>query len=340
MKRLAFFIPFQGCGRRCVYCDQRAITGVSSGMATPEDVKYLAGRQVSPVEICFFGGSFAKIEPGLMERYIEAAVLAPDGSRVTFSSYPGDFEGERGALTIETLKKYPIETIELGIPSLDPIVLRQCNRDDDPEKIKKSIEALHLAGFHLGAQMMIGLPGQTFESAARDLETIASLMTGARDADSLGAECPERASPFGPLALDPRETWDLRIYPCLVLRGTELESLYVSGQYVPVALEEAIRQAGRLLRVASGLGFSAIRVGLLESDSLRRSVVAGPYHPAFGELALSEKLALELAAQGPPWEIGSEKISQLTGHGGRGIRRLAELAGIAPEAARELLAVR
>ena len=339
MKRLAFFIPFQGCGRRCVYCDQRAITGVSSGMATPEEVRSIAGRQVLPVEICFFGGSFAKIDPGLMERYIEALTLAPEGSRVTFSSYPGDFEGERGALAIETLKKYPIGTIELGIPSLDPAVLRQCNRDDDPEKIKNSIEALRSAGFRIGAQTMIGLPGQTFESAVRDLETIASLMTGASDASSPGRvnSC---ALPVKPLALNPNATWDLRIYPCLVLRGTELESLYRSGKYAPLALEEAIRQAGTLLRVASGLGFSAIRVGLLESDSLRRSVVAGPHHPAFGELALSEKLALELAAQGIPWEIGSGKISQLTGHGGRGLRRLAELAGIAPEAARKLLMIR
>jgi histone acetyltransferase (RNA polymerase elongator complex component) len=317
MKRVAFFIPFQGCGRRCVYCDQQAISGTSSGTLTPEAVKSCMARQVSPVELCFFGGSFAKIEPGLMESYIEAVGLAPEGSRVTFSSYPGDFEGEQGEFIIETLKKYPIGTIELGVPSLDPLVLRRCKRDDDPGKIKKSIALLRDSAFHLGIQTMTGLPGQTFRSAVRDVETIASLMNSAA-----------------------HEMWDLRIYPCLVLRGTELESLYRRGEYVPLDLEEAIREAGQILAVSCRLGFNAIRVGLLESASLRESVVAGPHHPAFGELALSEKLAIELAAQKGPWEIGSSKISQLTGHGSRGIRRLAELSGITCETARKLLVIR
>jgi histone acetyltransferase (RNA polymerase elongator complex component) len=311
MRRLAFFIPFQGCGRRCAYCDQRAITGADA--VTPEAVKSVVRSRAEPVELCFFGGSFAKIEPPLMESYLEAIRLAPEGSRVTFSSYPGDFEGASGVRVVETLKKYPIGTIELGTPSLDPLVLRRCGRDDDPQKIKKTIMALRDAGFRLGAQIMIGLPGQTAESAARDVESIASLMAG---------------------------TWDLRVYPCLVLRGTELESLYRAGEYVPLTVEGAAREAGALLLAADRLGFRAIRVGLPESASLRESVVAGPYHQAFGELALSEKLALELAAkhaQGEPWEIDPRKISQLTGHGGRGIKRLAELTGIPAETVRKSL---
>jgi histone acetyltransferase (RNA polymerase elongator complex component) len=258
--------------------------------------------------------------------YMDTIRFAPEGSRITFSSYPGDFEGDIGALVLEKLKKYPIGTIELGLPSLDPVVLRRCGRDDDPEKIKETIIALRDAGFRLGAQIMIGLPGQTAESSMLDVETIASLMTGARG-----------------------KTWDLRIYPCLVLRGTELESLYRTGQYVPLTLEEAVRQTGALLLYSESLGFKAIRVGLLESDALRESVIAGPYHQAFGELALSEKLALDLSSKvsrkgqkdsQKPWEIDPKKISQLTGHGGRGINRLAELTKIPPETVRGLLVIR
>jgi histone acetyltransferase (RNA polymerase elongator complex component) len=316
MKRIAFFIPFQGCGRRCVYCDQGAITGIRAGgdFLAPETVRSVLLRQVAPIELCFFGGSFAKIEPSLMTSYMDTIRIAPEGSRVTFSSYPGDFEGSSGALVLEKLKKYPIGTIELGLPSLDRVVLRMCGRDDDPEKIKETIITLSAAGFRLGAQIMIGLPGQTPESSARDIKTIASLAAG----------------PCG-------KAWDLRIYPCLVLRGTELESLYKTGRYVPPTLEEAVRQAGALLSYSKSLGFNAIRVGLPESDTLRESVTAGPYHPAFGELALSEKLALELAGESPSktWEIDRNKISQLTGHGGRGIRRLAELTNIPLETVRE-----
>ncbi|MDR1020807.1 MAG: radical SAM protein [Synergistaceae bacterium] len=320
MKRVAFFIPFQGCGRRCVYCDQRAITGVRDGEAavTPEAVKSVMRSCVAPVDLCFFGGSFAKTGPSLMESYLETVRYAPEGSRVTFSSYPGDFEGASGAYIIKTLKKYPIGTIELGLPSLDPLVLRMCGRDDDPGKIKQTMVTLRDAGFRLGAQIMIGLPGQAPESSMRDIESIASLMTG-----------------------ETGKTWDLRVYPCLVLRGTELESLFKAGQYVPLVLEDAVREAGALLLAADRLGFRAIRVGLLESASLRESVVAGPYHQSFGELALSEKLALEFAAKTArkePWKIDPRKISQLTGHGGRGIKRLAELTGISAETVRKSLA--
>jgi hypothetical protein len=95
-------------------------------------------------------------------------------------------------------------------------------------------------------------------------------------------------------------------------------------------LDEAARMSGKLLLEAERLGFNVIRVGLLESPSLRKAVLAGPYHPAFGELALSEKTALSLFAQNPegPWTIEAKNISHLTGHGARGIKRLAELAGM------------
>jgi len=316
MKRIAFFIPFQGCGRRCVYCDQSAITG-AGGDLPPDVVSSCLASQRAPVELCFFGGSFARLERKLMVSYLDTVRRAPPGSAVTFSSYPGDFAGEAGGRLLNELKKYPIGVIELGVPSLDPKVLRACGRDDDPEMIKKAIAAVRDSGFRIGAQIMTGLPRQTFESARSGVESLAAIMNTAGGNGG----------------------WDLRIYPCLVLRGTELAEMYKRGEFSPLSLEEAVRGAGELLRDAERAGFRAIRVGLLESSSLREAVVAGPYHPAFGELALSEKLALQLALENPsgPWEIGAKRISQLTGHGRRGINRLSELTGIPSEKIHSML---
>jgi histone acetyltransferase (RNA polymerase elongator complex component) len=167
-------------------------------------------------------------------------------------------------------------------------------------------------GFHLGVQMMIGLPHQTTESATRDMRVLASMM------------------PAG-------MAWHFRLYPCLVLRGTELEGMYGRGEYEPLSLEDAIIAAGAVIFEAERLGFAVIRVGLLESESLKKSVVAGPYHPAFGELAMSEKRALSLTSENPdgPWTIERQSLSQLTGHGGRGLRRLAEMSGISVREARD-----
>jgi histone acetyltransferase (RNA polymerase elongator complex component) len=285
-------------------------------MITPSEVKSAVESCDHPVELCFFGGSFARVNKGLMAEFLDAIRSAKGGSSVTFSSYPGDFDGERGSETIRLLKDYPIATIELGIPSLDPGVLKTCRRDDDPGMIIRVVERLRDNGFHLGVQLMTGLPRQTGEMVLRDIETLASLMQ----------------TPGG---------WDFRLYPCLVLRGTELEAMYKRGEYRPPGLEEAARLAGAALLSAERFGFNVIRVGLHESDSLKKSVAAGPYHPAFGEIAMSEKHALALFEESPrgPWRISSRIVSRLTGHGGRGIARLAELSGITPGEARSRLEI-
>jgi histone acetyltransferase (RNA polymerase elongator complex component) len=251
-----------------------------------------------------------------MRAFLDVVCRAPEGSAVTFSSYPGDFDGDTGLETIRVLKNYPIATIELGIPTLDPVVLKICRRDDDPAAIMRAIERIRGNGFHLGVQMMAGLPRQTAESVTRDVKTLGSMM-------------PDDVA------------WHFRLYPCLVLRGTELERMYRREEYEPLSLEEGIRAGGAAILEAERVGFAVIRVGLTESESLKKSVVAGPYHPAFGELAMSEKRALSLRSENPdgPWTIERRVLSQLTGHGGRGIRRLAEMSGISEREARDRLVV-
>jgi histone acetyltransferase (RNA polymerase elongator complex component) len=304
-------LPGRGCSRQCVYCDQLAITrDGGGGGVTPEVVRNAAVRAPGPVEICFFGGSFARLPRGEMREYLDCVRSAPSGSAVTFSSYPGDFSGARGADVIGLLGEYPMATIELGVPSLDPSVLRACRRDDDPDMVARAIWRLKNAGFHLGVQLMIGLPGQTYESSERDISALAAIAAPSR--------------------------WDFRLYPCLVLKGTELAGMAARGEYQPLGLEEAVRMSGKLILAAENFGFNVIRVGLLESVTLAGAVAAGPRHPAFGELAMSEKLALSLYRKSPlgPWEADARRASWLTGHGARGMKRLAEMSGLSEEETR------
>ena len=66
----------------------------------------------------------------------------------------------------------------------------------------------------LGVQIMIGLPGQTMESSLSDIRKLAESK--------------------GPLS------WDLRIYPCLVIEGTELESMMRGKITLRLKLDQAI----------------------------------------------------------------------------------------------------
>ena len=308
MRRMAFFLPFRGCAGRCVYCDQRSISGEHGAAPTPASIAHALRNHRDPVELCFFGGSFARQSLEDISAYLDTVGAAPPGSLVTFSTHPADFAGERGSRLATLLARYPVGTVELGVPSLDAAVLARCNRTERPEAVARAAALLRGAGIRIGVQTMLGLPGQHFASAEADLRTLCGLK---------GAE----------------EVWDLRIYPCLVLRDTPLADLYATGAYTPLSLDEAVRQAGTLLCAARARGFRLLRVGLTDSADLRGAVVAGPYHPAFGELARSEAFVRTLARQKPhgPWPIPAEATSLLKGHGGRGIRRLSELLDLPPQ---------
>lgn len=317
MKRrgsLPFFFAMAGCRNRCVYCDQARITG-NWAAPSPEEVKKRLEELDCSVEIGFFGGSFTCLPPDLVDSYLEATAAAPPGSSLRLSTHPLCLKPEAiRRLKGTTRGACPVSCVEVGISSLDDAVLKACSRGYTAIEALEAVEGLIQENLHAGVQLMIGLPGQTRESTFSDLRKLARLK--------------------GPRSMD------LRIYPCLVLKGTLLESLWESGRFSPLQTEEAAQWAGSLMVEALDLGFEILRVGLTETDSLSASVKAGPHHPAFGELAWGEcvaRLLIRNSARGP-WVIDPKKRSLLLGHGKRGIRRLAELSGQeAPEIASRLV---
>jgi histone acetyltransferase (RNA polymerase elongator complex component) len=253
-----------------------------------------------PVEICYFGGSFTCFSTDLMVAYLECVRHAPAGSRIRLSTHPLGIDRER----LRILKRYPVSVAELGIASFDDKVLADCGRGYDRSLIMSKLSLMLEEGFTPGLQVMLGLPGQQRQDLLQGLADVA-VMKGDR-------------------------TLPLRIYPCLVLRGTALERRLKEGSYTPLPLDEAVRWAGELILQARDLGFSVIRVGLHETPALSLSVAAGPHHPALGEMARGHALALELVRRAPrgPWVIPSRDISLLTGHGRRGLATLGRLAGL------------
>ncbi|MEJ2200258.1 MAG: hypothetical protein P8X63_04485, partial [Desulfuromonadaceae bacterium] len=82
----------------------------------------------------------------------------------------------------------------------------------------------------------------------------------------------------------------LRIYPTVVLRHTRLAELYLRGDYVPWSLTAAVELGAEMLWHCRHHAVPVIRLGLQASAGLDRGdvVLAGPYHPAFGQLARSQ----------------------------------------------------
>lgn len=301
MKKLPFFLPFGGCPGRCVYCHQEVITG-ASGVTPPDKIAKILSEEREPGEVCFFGGSFCRFERSAVCSYLDAVKFsAPAGSRVRFSTYPGDLNDRR---LRRLLSSYNIACVELGIPSLDPRVLSACGREANPDEILSGLTVLRDEGFPLGVQIMIGLPSQTIESSVSDIKKLADVK-GAQD-------------------------WEMRLYPTLVLEGTELWRMMLRGDYKPLSVGEAAEWGGLLADMATSRGFRIIRAGLQESESLAAKVRGGPHHPALGELIFAESLARKLtrANRLGPWTIPSSHISKLTGHGAFGVKRLACYSGL------------
>jgi histone acetyltransferase (RNA polymerase elongator complex component) len=143
---------------------------------------------------------------------------------------------------------------------MDDEVLQRSFRGHTSAQVEKSSELIIGAGFSLGLQMMIGLPGDTEEKALHTAHEI--------------------------LRLGASET---RIYPVLVISGTELEKLYNAGKYFPLDLDEAIRWTKQLVLYFESSGIKILRIGLHPSEELvnKGALVAGPFHPSFRELVMT-----------------------------------------------------
>ena len=259
--RAAVFVPHLGCPNDCVFCNQRAIAGVTVP-ASPEDVRIAAERVrrsgAANAEIAFFGGSFTAIERGYMRSLLEAASaeLKKGGfSGIRLSTRPDCVDGE----VLADLKAAGVTVIELGAQSMRDEVLAQSGRGHTADDTRRAAELIRSHGIRLGLQMMTGLPGDDDEGA----------IYTANELVKLAPEC-------------------VRIYPTVVLKNTALARMYERGEYAPQTVEEAVALCVRLVSVFDAAGVKVIRLGLQHTESCESDVVAGAWHPAFGELVYGE----------------------------------------------------
>lgn len=255
------FVPHVGCPNDCAFCNQRSITGVtaapSPGTVSAVADEYLSGGREGEHCIAFFGGSFTGIEPDLQRRYLAEAKKYLDAGKISgirLSTRP-DYIGPE---ELDLLAEYGVTNIELGAQSMDGGVLAASGRGHGAEAVRRASRLIRERGFTLGLQMMTGLP----------LDTPEKSLATAEEFIALGAE-------------------ETRIYPTLVMEHTRLADMYRAGEYKPQTLEEAVGLGAALYGKFRAAGVKVLRIGLSDSEGLRGGCVAGPYHPAVGELVIS-----------------------------------------------------
>lgn len=304
---LAVFVPHIGCPHRCSFCDQRIISGADSAPA-PQDVTALCQSALArntgrDLELAFFGGSFTAIDRAYMCALLDAAsaFVGKGICGIRLSTRP-DAVGEE---MLSLLKTYPVTAIELGAQSMNDALLLRNERGHTAQDVVDASVRIRRFGFELGLQMMIGLDGET----ERDSYDTARKLIACRPAT-------------------------VRIYPALVLKGTELAKRLAAGKYRPLTLEEGIQRTARVMELfeKENSDIRIIRVGLHPSTELEQKLVAGPYHPAFRELCEGQLMLGRLlgALEGLPKGkitvgVHPQDISRMTGQHRRNLTALTQL---------------
>ena len=173
------FVPHIGCPHDCAFCDQKVITGHTSfdiNEARREIENFLSGADIlhDELEIAFFGGSFTGIGEPLMSDLLEMAesyVKTGAVSSIRLSTRP-DYIDEN---ILDTLKKYSVKTIELGIQSISDKVLLSSHRGHTAADSERACRLIKKYGFDLVGQMMVGLPFSTEEDEIKTAEFISDM---------------------------------------------------------------------------------------------------------------------------------------------------------------------
>ena len=273
MSIIPIFIPHAGCPHQCVFCNQKKISGqkIASAQAVRQQIeKYLQWIKPGPAnEAAFYGGSFTGLEPELQEElFAPVDELLREGviGSVRCSTRPDYISPAR----LELLKRHNVSTVELGVQSLDDEVLQRAERGHDAASVKQAVQLLREYGFKVGLQLMCGMPEQGRGSF---LQTVAQSV-----------------------ALNPDM---VRLYPLLVIKDTPLEVSYRSGGFTPLSVEEAAELCTEAWEQFTAAGITVIRMGLQPDEELCTpgNIVAGPFHPAFGEFVKSLVLRRRLTPQ-------------------------------------------
>lgn len=273
------FLPMLACPHRCVYCNQFVISGQQK-LPDIHDVVALIERNLATIpsechkRVAFFGGSFTCLPMQVQNRYLDVVqpyLQSRQIEGIQLSTRPDYIDDD----ILQNLKNKGVTLVELGAQSLDDDILSRCSRGHTVEDVRRASELIRSYDLELGLQMMIGLPGDTLETALRTAELIVAF----------GASC-------------------TRIYPTLVVEGTALAEDYQSGSYLPLTLEEAVEWCKELYGYFTAHDVKILRMGLHPTQDLRdgEHLLAGPFHVSFKELVLTalwrDRIAAQIAEEG------------------------------------------
>ncbi len=254
---VAVMLPPRKCNHgRCVYCPNldvpQSYTPKSPVVMRAREVNYDAYKQVrnrlkafqamnhptDKIELIIMGGTFLEYPEKFQEKFIKGCYDGLNGvhsSRVTEAQRKNEVGIHRCvALCIETrpdvciehiekMRKWGVTRVELGVQIIDDEIYEKVNRGHKVEDVINATRELRNAGFKIGYHIMPGLPGS---NAKKDLQLFKKLFTDSK---------------FKPD--------QLKLYPCQVMPGSELEKIYWKREYIPYSKEKIEEILIKMLKI-------------------------------------------------------------------------------------------
>jgi histone acetyltransferase (RNA polymerase elongator complex component) len=262
------------------------------------------------VELAFYGGTFTLLPAPVRDDLLTwAAPYIRQGrvEAIRLSTRPDALSEE----VLLNLKAAGVETVELGVQSLNDQALERSRRGHSAQDSLNAVQLLKKFSLGVGIQLMVGLPGDTPEGFHQTIREVRDLRPDL-----------------------------VRIYPTVVFPETVLAQWAEKGHYTPLALEEAVSLCRWAVDLLETAGIPVIRLGLQSHDqmSLGKDILAGPYHPAFGDLVRGElflmKIKQNLGGRNYFREadlelrVAGRDIGFLTGNNRENVRKLKTDLGI------------
>ncbi len=206
----------------------------------------------------YYAGSLTNINEDKIEKFLNNANEKRKNKRLEklhISISPKLISKE----LVKLLKANDVITIELEIKIANNFILKKCEYDYTVEDIKKASKIIRRNRVNVGYQLIVGLPDST---RIDEYESAKFLMK------------------FRPSFI--------RIYPVLIVEGTELETAFRNDEYEPLTLQQGIERCKELIYLFNKKRIKSISLSNLNENVKENKeglrIIAGPNHQAFPQL--------------------------------------------------------
>lgn len=255
---LAVMLPPRKCNHgACVYCPTlnapQSYTPLSPAVIRAASLEYDPKRQVEnrlesfkamqhmtdKIELIVMGGTFLQYPKEFQEEFIKTCYNALNGKKSkTFEQAKTLNETAKHrctALCMETrpdccseedikqMLRFGATRVELGVQAIDDKIYKLTKRGHGIKEVVEATKRLKQAGFKIGYHLMPGIPGS---NPRKDFKLIKKV--------------------FSDKGFRPDQ---IKVYPCQVLKGSELENWFYEKKYTSYTKEQTSKLLIDILKV-------------------------------------------------------------------------------------------